>query len=155
LTISIGNKIDFFSLYVALERSVNCSTVLTSCHFFVNWSNPVEPGLTRFEQLKNFVLSSWFPAKSVDELIVEQSNFEQLVPTRLKCPSMKMSANVNFFKEGFKNRLIFRWNWIFGKIISKSFGRPFESFFGSGWAVWQASRDAVVFLGGLGLVSLG
>ncbi len=58
LTISIGNKIDFFSLYVALERSVNCSTVLTSCHFFVNWSNPVEPGLTRFEQLKNFVLSS-------------------------------------------------------------------------------------------------
>ena len=49
--------------------------------FFVNCSNPIEPGLTRFKQLKIFVLSSWFPAKSVDQLIVEQSNFEQLIAT--------------------------------------------------------------------------
>ncbi len=51
--------------------------------FFVTCSNPVEPGLTGFKQLINFVSSSWFPAKSVDQLIVEQSNFEQLIPTRL------------------------------------------------------------------------
>ncbi len=49
--------------------------------FFVNCSNLVEPGLSGFEQLINFVSSSWFPAKSVDQLIVAQSNFEQLIPT--------------------------------------------------------------------------
>ena len=49
--------------------------------FFVNCSNPVEPGLTGFEQLINFVLSSWFAAKSVEQMIVEQSNFEQFTPT--------------------------------------------------------------------------
>ncbi len=50
----------------------------------VNCSNPVYPGLTGFEQLINFVSSSWFPAKSVEQMIVEQSNFEQFTPTREK-----------------------------------------------------------------------
>ncbi len=53
---------------------------LSKCHFFVNCLNPIEPGLTGFEQLIYFVSSSWFPAKSVDQLIVEQSNFEQFTP---------------------------------------------------------------------------
>jgi hypothetical protein len=45
-------KIDFFSLYVAQERSVNCSTVSTICHFFcqllesgwarINWIRAVD-----------------------------------------------------------------------------------------------------------------
>ena len=75
-------KIEFFSLYVALKRCVNCSTVSTSCHFFVNWLNPDESGLTQIKQLIIFMSSSWFPAKSGNQLIVEQSNFEQLIPTQ-------------------------------------------------------------------------
>jgi hypothetical protein len=49
--------------------------------FFVNCLNPVEPGLIGFEQLINFVSSSWFAAKSVEQMIVEQLNFEQFTPT--------------------------------------------------------------------------
>jgi hypothetical protein len=41
LTISIG-KIDFFSLYVALERSNNCSNFWSVVTFFDNWSNCVD-----------------------------------------------------------------------------------------------------------------
>ena len=52
-----------------------CWPVVT---FLVNCSNLVEPGLTGFKQLINFVSSSWFPAH---HLIVEQSNFEQFTPT--------------------------------------------------------------------------
>ncbi len=58
-----------FPVYMcALENSINCS-------------NPVYPSSTGFEQLINFVSSNWFPAKSVEQMIVEQSNFEQLTPT--------------------------------------------------------------------------
>ncbi len=49
--------------------------------FFVNCLNPVEPGLSGFKQLINFLSSSWFAAKSVEQMIVEQSNFEQFTPT--------------------------------------------------------------------------
>ena len=49
--------------------------------FFVNCSNPVYPGLTGFEQESKKVSSSWFPAKSVEQLRVEQSQFEQFTPT--------------------------------------------------------------------------
>ncbi len=53
---------------------------LSKCHFFCQLlenqkSSAVRvfrAGLTGFEQLINFVSSSWFSAKSVDQLIVEQ-----------------------------------------------------------------------------------
>ncbi len=61
-----------------MSTAQQCIPVVT---FSVNCLNPVEPGLTGFKQLINFVSSSWFPAKSVDQLIVEQSNFEQFTPT--------------------------------------------------------------------------
>ena len=78
-----------------LLESVNCSTVSTICHFFClllesSYLNPVEPGLTGFEQLINFVSSSWFAAKSVEQMIVEQSNFEQFTPTQ---ENLKMCQN--------------------------------------------------------------
>ncbi len=50
-------------------------------NIFVICSNPVKQAFTGFEQLINFVSSSWFPAKSVEQMIVEQSNFEQFTPT--------------------------------------------------------------------------
>ena len=36
------------------------------------------------EQFVNFVSSNWFPAKSVKQSRVEQSQFEQFTPTRKK-----------------------------------------------------------------------
>ena len=46
-------------------------------------SNPVKPGLTGFEQLIKFVSSNWLAAKSVEQMTVEQSHFEQFTPTPL------------------------------------------------------------------------
>jgi hypothetical protein len=51
-------KIDFFSLFVALERSVNCSTVSTKCHFFCHL---VDSGWARI---------NWI--RAVDKFCVEQ-----------------------------------------------------------------------------------
>ncbi len=63
-----------------MSTAQQCQPIVT---FFVNCLNPVELGFTGFEQLINFVSSSRFPAKSVDQLIVEHLNFEQLIPTHL------------------------------------------------------------------------
>ncbi len=41
-----------------------------------------KPGLTGFEQMIKFVSSNWFAAKSVEQMRVEQSQFEQFTPTR-------------------------------------------------------------------------
>ncbi len=49
---------------------------------FIICFNPVKQAFTGFKQLINFVSSSWFPAKSVEQMIVEQSNFEQFTPIR-------------------------------------------------------------------------
>jgi hypothetical protein len=45
-------------------------------------SNPVLPGLTGFEQMIKFVSSNSFAAKSVEQMRVEQSQFEQFTPTQ-------------------------------------------------------------------------
>ena len=57
-------KIEFLHFTVAKKMSVNCST-------------------TGFEQLLNFVSSTWFAAKSVEQMTVEQSYFEQFTPTHI------------------------------------------------------------------------
>ncbi len=52
LTISIGKKFTF-SVFMLHQKEASII-----CHFFVNCLIPVEPGLTGFEQLINFVSSS-------------------------------------------------------------------------------------------------
>ena len=39
--------------------------------------------LTGFEQMTKFVSSNWFAAKSVEQMRVEQSQFEQFTPTHV------------------------------------------------------------------------
>ena len=70
-------KIELLHFTVAKKISVNCSIFLVIC------SNPVKPGLTGFEQLIKFVSSNWYAAKSVEQMSVEQSQFEQFTPTQL------------------------------------------------------------------------
>jgi len=63
---------------------------------FVICSNPVLPGFTGFEQFINFVSSNWFAAKSVEQMTVEQSHFEQFTPTpsyRYKTRMVKSSIS--------------------------------------------------------------
>ena len=56
---------------------------MSNWQYFFICLNQVYPGFTWFEQLINFVSSSWFAAKSVEQMRVEQSQFEQFTPTRL------------------------------------------------------------------------
>ena len=56
-TISIGKKLTF-SVYMSHEKVSFARHCRANDTFFVNCSNPVQPGLTGFEQLINFVSSS-------------------------------------------------------------------------------------------------
>jgi hypothetical protein len=49
---------------------------------FVIFLSSAPMRLIWFKQFSNFVLTSWFPAKSVDQFRVELSQFEQFTPTR-------------------------------------------------------------------------
>ena len=126
MTISIWNKLNFYILlsqknWVSTTR--HCQAVV---NYFVNCSIPVEPGLTGFEQLINFVSSSWFAAKSAEQMIVEQSNFEQFTPTLCNCQNwFKYYSIFKAIQNLFYNRLIhflifdnkynriFTFSWVF------------------------------------------
>ncbi len=71
-----------------------CSTLNKNCiranyNILVICSNQVYPGLTWFEQFINFMSSNWFAAKSVEQMTVEQSHFEQFTPTQIYLLSLK------------------------------------------------------------------
>ena len=84
--------------------------------FFVNGLNPVEPGLTGFKQLIYYVLSSWFAAKSVEQMIVEHSNFEQFTPTLLH----SLAIHNNFFVKGYWIQKVFKGRLFQIKILTTS-----------------------------------
>ena len=50
-------------------------------HFTVAKKMTTARRLTGFEQIIKFVSSNWFAAKSVEQMRVEQSQFEQFTPT--------------------------------------------------------------------------
>ncbi len=87
--------------------------------------------LTGFKQLINFVSSSWFPAKSVNQLIVEQSNFKQFTPTQYKCIPTVISAAgikhdllfsfIHSFSSTIMNQEIFRNTFLFKSLNLESF----------------------------------
>ena len=99
-------KIELLHFTVAkkITTARHCRAVVI---FFVICSNPVQPGLTGFEQLSKFVSSNLFPAKSLEQSRVEQSQFEQFTPTLI------LSLSLTFCYSGSNSHYHTMWCWSF------------------------------------------
>ena len=74
--------------------TLNKNRIQANYNILVICSNQVYPGFTWFEQFINFVSSNWFAAKSVEQMTVEQSHFEQFTPTLFFCKNEKQILQV-------------------------------------------------------------